>query len=96
MYRGYRKMTDYKYLDNYMQLWKKYVQSADNVRTILNEAHDYLSDNQIEYFTELLARFEEKQELYYNKVINELTLIDDTEMNKDVKVHDWAKFHKQI
>ena len=49
-------MTDYKYLDNYMQLWKKYAQSADNVRTILNEAHDYISDNQIEYFTELLAR----------------------------------------
>ena len=85
MYRGYRKMTDYKYLDNYMQLWKKYVQSADNVRTILNEVHDYLSDNQIEYFTELLARFEEKQELYYNKVIDELTRIDDTEINKDVK-----------
>ena len=78
-------MTDYKYLDNYMQLWKKYVQSADNVRTILNEAHDYLSDNQIEYFAELLARFEEKQELYYNKVIDELTRIDDTEINKDVK-----------
>ena len=85
MYGGYRKMTDYKYLDNYMQLWKKYVQSADNVRTILNEAHDYLSDNQIEYFAELLARFEEKQELYYNKVIDELTRIDDTEINKDVK-----------
>ena len=85
MYGGYRKMTDYKYLDNYMQLWKKYVQSADNVRTILNEAHGYLSDNQIEYFTELLARFEEKQELYYNKVIDELTRIDDTEINKDVK-----------
>ena len=78
-------MTDYKYLDNYMQLWKKYVQSADNVRTILNEAHDYLSDNQIERFTALLARFEEKQELYYNKVIDELTRIDDTEINKDVK-----------
>lgn len=85
MYGGYRKMTDYRYLDNYMQLWKKYVQSADNVRTILNEAHDYLSDNQIEYFAELLARFEEKQELYYNKVIDELTRIDDTEINKDVK-----------
>lgn len=78
-------MTDYKYLDNYMQLWKKYVQSADNVRTILNEAYDYLSDSQIEYFSELLARFEEKQELYYNKVIDELTRIDDTEINKDVK-----------
>ena len=85
MSRGYRKMTDYRYLDNYMQLWKKYVQSADNVRTILNEAHDYLSDNQIERFTELLARFKEKQELYYNKVIDELTRIDDTEINKDVK-----------
>ena len=85
MYRGYRKMTDYKYLDNYIQLWKKYVQSADNVRKILNETHDYLSDNQIERFTELLARFEEKQELYYNKVIDELTRIDDTEINKDVK-----------
>lgn len=85
MDRGYRKMTDYKYLDNYMQLWKKYVQSADNVRTILNEAYDYLSDSQIEYFSELLARFEEKQELYYNKVIDELTRIDDTEINKDVK-----------
>ena len=85
MYGGYRKMTDYKYLDNYMQLWKKYVQSADNVRTILNAAHDYLSENQNEYFTELLAMFEEKQELYYNKVIDELTRIDDTEINKDVK-----------
>ena len=85
MYGGYRKMTDYKYLDNYMQLWKKYVLSADNVRTILNEANDYLSENQIEYFTELLARFEEKQELYYDKVIDELTRIDDTEINKDVK-----------
>lgn len=78
-------MTDYKYLDNYMQLWKKYVQTANNVRTLLNETHDYLSDNQIEYFTELLARLEEKQELYYNNVINELTRIDDTEINKDVK-----------
>ena len=78
-------MADYKYLDNYIQLWKKYVQSANNVRTILNEAHEYLSDNQIEYFTELLVRFEEKQELYYNKVIDELTYIDDTEINKDVK-----------
>lgn len=85
MYRGDRKMTDYKYLDNYMQLWKKYVQSADNVRTILNEAHDYLPDNQIEYFTELLARFEEKQELYYDQVIDELTRIDDTEINKGFK-----------
>ena len=85
MSRGYRKMTDYKYLDNYMQLWKKYVQSADNVRTILNEAHDYLSDNQIERITELLEIFKEKQELYYNKVIDELTRIDDTEINKDVK-----------
>ena len=85
MYGGYRKMTDYKYLDNYMQLWKKYVQSADNVRTILNEAHDYLSENQIEYFTELLARFEEKQELYYDKVIDELARIDDTEINKGFK-----------
>ena len=85
MYGGYRKMIDYRYLDNYMQLWKKYVQSADNVRTILNEAHDYLSDNKIEYFTDLLARFEEKQELYYNKVIDELTRIDDTEINKGFK-----------
>ena len=85
MYRGYRKMTDYKYLDNYLQLWKKYVQSADNVRKILNETHDYLSDNNIVYFTELLEIFEEKQELYYNKVIDELTRIDDTELNKDVK-----------
>ena len=89
-------MTDYKYLDNYMQLWKKYVQSAANVRTILNEAHDYLSDNQIEYLTELLSRFEGKRRLYYCNVIYELTRIHDTEMDKDVKVHDWAKFHKQI
>lgn len=78
-------MTDYKYLDNYMQLWKHYVQSADNVRKILNETHDYLSDHNIVYFTELLEIFEEKQELYYNKVIDELTRIDDTEINKDVK-----------
>lgn len=74
----YRSKTDYKNLDSYMQLWKKYVQSADNVRKILNETHDYLSDNNIVYFTELLAIFEEKQELYYNKVIDELTRIDDT------------------
>ena len=78
-------MTDYKYLDNYMQLWKKYVQIANNVRNILNEAHDYLSDYQIEYLPELLARFEEKQELYYDKVIDELTRIDDTEINKGFK-----------
>lgn len=78
-------MTDYKYLDNYLHLWKKYVQSANNVRTILNEAHDYISDSQIEYFTELLAKFEENQEVYYIKVIEELTRIDDTESNKDVK-----------
>lgn len=78
-------MTDYKYLDNYMQLWKKYVQGANNVRTILNEAHEYLSDNQIEYFTELLSRFEEKQEIYYNLLVNEITRIDDTEINQDVK-----------
>ena len=89
-------MIDYKYLDNYMQLWKKYVQSADNVRTILNEARNHLSDYQIEYLTELLSRFEGKRELYYCKVIYELARIDDTEMDKDVKVHDWAKFHKQI
>lgn len=68
-----------------MQLWKKYVQIANNVRIILNEAHGYLSDYQIEYLTELLAMFEEKQELYYNNVIDELTCIDNTEINKDVK-----------
>ena len=89
-------MTDYKYLDNYMQLWKKYVQIANNVRNILNEAHGYLSDYQIEYLTELLAEFEEKQELYYYMVIDELAVIDATEIHKDVKVNDWTKFHKQI
>ena len=78
-------MTDYKYLDNYMQLWKKYVQSAANVRTILNEAHDYLSDKRLEYYTKLLSKFEEKQELYYNMLVDEITRIDDTEISQGVK-----------
>ena len=78
-------MTDYTYVDNYMQLWKKYINEAYNVRTILNEAHDYLSDSQIEYYTELLSRFEEKQEIYYNLLVDEITRIDDTEINQDVK-----------
>ena len=78
-------MTDYTYVDNYMQLWKKYINEAYNVRTILNEANDYLSDKQIEYYTELLSKFEEKQKIYYNLLVNEITRIDDTEINQDVK-----------
>ena len=85
MPRGYRKMRDYSFVDIYMQLWKKCINSADNVRTILNEAHDYLSDKQIEYYTKLLSKFEEKQELYYNMLVDEITRIDDTEISQDVK-----------
>ena len=78
-------MIDYTYVDNYMQLWKKYINSAYNVRTILNEAHDYLSDKRIEYYTELLSKYEEKQEIYYNLLVDEITRIDDTEINQGVK-----------
>ena len=85
MYRGHRKMIDYKYVDNYMQLWKKYINEAYNVRTFLNESHDYLLDEQVENCTELLSRIEEKQEIYYNLLVNEITRIDDTEINQDVK-----------
>ena len=78
-------MIDYTYVDIYMQLWKKCINSADTVRTILNESHDYLSDEQIEYYTELLSKFKEKQALYYNMLVDEITRIDDAEINKDVK-----------